>query len=198
LPVEIGRYYALGRNRETRAWPGMICGELCRVGHGWWPPSEWGTWLKDAEAELAFSLPEPADDEVLIYLGLRGTPADMADYRIWVSGGGASENGSLAAGEERWVALTLQPEMLRENAVHIVLSTTGRCALGKAANGHRHVVTLGVIGFYVCRRQDAHARERFLAALRAQRLDLPSGQPRGTATPAVSPPDRIAAGRLLS
>jgi glycosyltransferase involved in cell wall biosynthesis len=197
LPVEIGRYYALARNRATGVWPGMICGEMYRVGGGWWPPSDWGTWLRDAQAELAFSLPEPADDEVAVDLGLRGIPLDTADYRIRVNGGEASENGTLAAGEERWVALTLKPEMLRENAVHITLATTGRCTLGNAANGHRHIVTLGVIGFHVCRRQDVHAREGFLAALRGRRLDLLSGPPTETPVPVVSP-RLAAAGRLRS
>ncbi len=197
LPAEIGRYYALTRNRVTGIWPGMICGEMYRVGGGWWPPSDWGTWLRDAEAELAFSLPEPMDDDILVHLGLRGTPANTADYRIRVIGGEASETGTLAGGEERWVALTLKPEMLCENAVHIALSTTGRCALGNARNGQRHIVTLGVIGFHVCRQQDMRARERFLAALRAHRLDLLSGPPTETSAPVVSP--RLAsAGRLLS
>jgi glycosyltransferase involved in cell wall biosynthesis len=194
LPVEIGRYYALARNRAAGVWPGMVCGEMCRVGCGWWPPSDWGTWLREAEAELAFSLPEPADGDILVYLGLRGTPENAADYRVRASGGEACETGTLAAGEERWIVLTVRPEMLCENAVHITLATTGRCALGKATNGHRHIVTLGVVGFYLCRRQDACARERFLAALRARRLDLLSEGP----PPAVNPPDRIAAGRPLS
>ncbi|HJU19187.1 MAG TPA: tetratricopeptide repeat protein [Stellaceae bacterium] len=185
LPAAVGRYYAMARNREIRVWPGMICGEMYRIGHGWWPPSDWGCWLKDGQAEIAFAVAEPGEGPCVVYLGLRGTPENTADYRIWV-GAGRPESGTLAAGEERWVELTLDPEMRRRGAVHITLTTTGRSPIERKENGDRRLVTLGVVGFYVCREEDRDARERFLAAQRSRRLDLLSGRPADLPAPALA------------
>lgn len=176
LPAETGRYYALARNRETRVWPGMTRGEMYRVGHGWSPPDERGCRLRREEAEIAFSLAGPVEG-VCVHLGLCAALMTRADYRVWVAGGAAGEEGTLAAGEERWIALTVTPDLLRAGAVRLLLATGRHSPPVAGPRANRPRPALGVIGFYLCRQQDAPARQRFLDALQARRLDRLRGEP---------------------
>jgi glycosyltransferase involved in cell wall biosynthesis len=186
LLAETGRYYALARNRETRVWPGMTCGEMYRVGYGWSPPDERGCRLRREEAEIAFSLAGPAEG-VCVYLGVCAAPTAGADYRVWVAGGTTGEEGMLAAGEERWIVLTVAPDLLRAGAVHIKLATSGHFRPGGGPNGNRRRLALGVLGFYLCRQQDAPARQRFLDALQARHLDPLRGGPADMPAAACAP-----------
>lgn len=177
LPAESGRYYALARNRESRVWPGMICGEMYRAGPGWLAPDERGCRLRQDEAEIAFSLAALGEGAVVVDLGLYAAAAEGTAYRVWLPGGAVGEEGVLAAGEERWIALTLGAEALRAGAVRLRLAADGGTRSGAGTECGRPPAALGVLGFHLCRRQDAAARRRFLDALRAGRLDRLSGPP---------------------
>lgn len=173
LPVELARYYPMSRNTATRVRPGMTSGEMYRTGHGWWPPDEWGCWLKQAEAEIAFVLPDGPTGGRLLYLGLRGTPTKPTDYRLALLGGNIQHSGALAADEERWVTLPIGPRSGSNREVRIRLSSSGHARLADAPSGYRPVVTLGVVGFYLAAMDDARAGTRLLAALRSERATRP-------------------------
>jgi Glycosyl transferases group 1 len=166
LPAEVGRYYPLSRSCETSIWTGTMGGEMYRIGQGWWSPDDWGTWLKREVADIAFTIAEAGNHPHLVYLGLRGGPGKPADYRIDVIGSGAQEDGVLDPEEHRWVVLTIESEAVRDAVIQIRLTTTGRCDLAEATHGEdRRIVTLGMLGFYVCREDDLLARHRFIEAL---------------------------------
>jgi len=94
----MGRYYPIGRGREMSIRPGMIAGEMFRTGEGWWVPEEWGCWVKDSHAEIAFSLAEHGDRLCLLYLGLCGPPMGRTDFLLTMRTTGLVVGGTLQCG----------------------------------------------------------------------------------------------------
>ena len=174
IPAQSGRYYSMSRNTETRIWGGMVGGEMYRMGENWWAPDDWGTWLKGDAADIAFSLPERADEPHLVYLGVLGNPQRTVNYNVDVAGGKLQESGKLEANERRWLILRIDNPT---KVVHLRLVTTGSCNLADVADSlDRRVVSLGVIGFYVCREDDLLARYRFTEAVQLNRLHCLNGR----------------------
>ena len=61
--------------------------------------------------------------------------------------------------------------------VHLRLVTSGHCDSGDIIDQtNRHVMTLGVIGFYICREEDLLSRYRFTEALQLKRLHYLNGR----------------------
>jgi len=150
-PAEIGRYYPIGRGRETSIRPGMFAGEMFRTGEGWWVPEEWGCWVKGGHAEIAFSLAEHGDRLCLLYLGLRGLPMDRTDFGLSMPTTGLMVSGTLQSGEYQWPMLRIEPNENRGSVIQLHLSSSGSCDLAVVTGGtDRRVVTLGVVGFYSC------------------------------------------------
>jgi len=150
-PAEMGRYYPIGRGRETSIRPGMIAGEMFRTGEGWWVPEEWGCWVKDGHAEIAFSLAEHGDRLCLLYLGLRGLPMGHTDFLLSMRTTGLVVGGTLQCGEYQWPILRIEPNENGGSVIQLNLSSSGSCDLAVVTGGtDRRVVTLGVIGFYLC------------------------------------------------
>jgi glycosyltransferase involved in cell wall biosynthesis len=150
-PAEMGRYYAMARGRETSIRSGMAAGEMFRTGEGWWPPEEWGCWLKDAHAELAFSLPGLGDRGCLLYLQIRGLPICRTDFEVSIGADEVLESGTLEPGECRWLALRIKPDAERGSMARLRLASSGSCDLAAISGGiDRRIVTLGAVGLCVC------------------------------------------------
>jgi hypothetical protein len=150
-PAEMGRYYPIGRGRETSIRPGMIAGEMFRTGEGWWVPEEWGCWVKDGHAEIAFSLAQRSDRRCLLYLGLRGLPMGHTDFLLCMRTTGLVVGGTLQCGEYQWPMLRIELNENRGSVIQLHLSSSGSCDLAVVTGGtDRRVVTLGVVGFYLC------------------------------------------------
>jgi glycosyltransferase involved in cell wall biosynthesis len=178
LPAEIGRYYAIARNFETTASPGLVCGEMYRIGDSWWHPEDWGTWIKRHRADIAFSMRATGNRPYVLYLGLHGIPHNPLDYRVSAVGGDLEESGSLRPNEERWVMLRIPAELLQRDTIQIRLMSNARTDLREVRNGgDACVITLGVVGFYVCPEDDLRARHQFVEALQLNRLRTLNGQP---------------------
>jgi hypothetical protein len=165
LPARIGHIYRLTRNSTTTLSSGVETGELYRMGRGWWSPDDWGTWLKRDVADLAFMTPEAKNHPYLMYLGVRGIPGKSVNYQASVVGCGVTESGILEPEETRWLVLAIEPAT-RQNITHIRMTTNGRCDLAEVTNRKdERVVTLGVLGFYLCDEGDISARDRFVERL---------------------------------
>jgi glycosyltransferase involved in cell wall biosynthesis/Tfp pilus assembly protein PilF/SAM-dependent methyltransferase len=178
LPAETGRYYGISSNSETNARPGLVCGEMYRIGNSWWNPEHWGTWVKRGQAEIAFSLDSPCNITFVLYLGLRGIPRNWADYRVWVAGSDVEETGSLAPDEDRWVVLKIPSELIQGGMIHVKLAANREIDLREVTNGgDPRVITLGVIGFFVSPEDDMIARHQFVEAMQLRGLHNLNGRP---------------------
>lgn len=167
-PAEIGRFYPMSLITGAELAPSLGNGEVYRAGEGWWSLDTWGTWMKQELAEIAFSLPSARDSACLLYLGLVGPPEARTDYRVRILGGDAGEHGTLREAEPCWVVLRLGPETWRDSAVRVQIMSNARCDL--CESGGARIVTLGVVGFFVCREDDVSAQHRFAEALLLDRL----------------------------
>jgi glycosyltransferase involved in cell wall biosynthesis len=172
LPAQTGRYYPIRRNLETEIRRGLVAAEIYRVGQGWWPAEDWGTWLRAEVAYIGFSLAENLDSRHLVFLYLQGTPRSPVEFRVGIRGARATESGTLGPDERRWVIMAVEPSEAWGGIIHVRLETDGRCDFAEISQGRdRRVVTLAVIGFYVCREDDLLSRVRFIEALQLGRLD---------------------------
>jgi glycosyltransferase involved in cell wall biosynthesis len=170
-PAETGRYYSMSRNSEVRLRPGAIFGEMYRMGLGWYPPEDWGVWLKPGVAEIAFSLPTARSCPHLVYLGLVGNPVKEAEYRLQVMGSGAEEAGTLHCDEVRWVLLDIGADLVQHDPIRIRFETRGGSRLSDVNEKDERVVTAGMLGFCVCPEDDLLARHSFVEAVQLNRLD---------------------------
>jgi glycosyltransferase involved in cell wall biosynthesis len=181
VPAQRDRYYSLGRNRETSVWPGIIGGEIYRMGSGWSAPEDWGTWIKGERARLAFTLP-PDDSRHLLYLGLVAPPSLGVRYRVQLlSNEAAGCIGVLEAGETRWVSLAVSANLVPAGFVHLAIANECDRRSVPVLNGEEpRVHGVGVKGFYLCSESDVASRLRFVEALQMNRLDDLMGRPEET------------------
>jgi glycosyltransferase involved in cell wall biosynthesis len=150
-PAELGRFYAIARCHQRSVRPGMVAGEMFRMGEGWWGPDDWGCWVKDGHAEMAFSPAALGGRPCLMYLGLRGLPLGRTDFALSVPANGIAVSGTLQCGQYQWPMLRIKPRGNGGNIIRLHLSSKGSCDLAAVTCGiDRRIVTLGVTGFYLC------------------------------------------------
>jgi len=180
LPAQSCLYYSLGRNRQTSIWPGMVAGEMYRMGSGWRASEDHCAWTKPGLARLAFR-PPPQGGALVLYLGLLAPPDARTRYRVRLVGAeGGARGGELPAGETRWLATSIPCQDSSNGLIHIgieAVSTAGSLEAAEATEYLRRAVGIGVRGFYFCREDDFAARLRFLEALQMNRLEDITGQP---------------------
>jgi hypothetical protein len=177
LPAQTCLYYSLERNRQTSIWPGMVGGEMYRMGSGWRAPEDRCAWTKPGLARLAFR-PPPQEGVLVLYLGLLAPPGVEARYRVrLLEGEGSARSGRLPAGDTRWVAIKVVRRDLSKDLVHIGLEAVSTAHSTEAGATPQRAIGIGVRGFYFCREDDFAARLRFLEALQMNRLEDITGQP---------------------
>lgn len=151
-----GRYYSLQRSLETTIHPGMIAGEIFRIGDGWFAPEAWGCWTKARSSRLAFHLAE-APPHPTVYVGLVGLPGKDAAYSIFVNDA-PSAAGQLLAGERHWQKLAL-PRASNEAIYEIRIESSDCEDLSVGSNGvDLRTVSIGVLGFMTGDETDLDAR----------------------------------------
>lgn len=177
LPAQTCLYYSLARNRQTSIWPGMVGGEMYRMGSRWRALEDRCAWTKPGLARLAFR-PPPQEGGVVLYLGLLAPPDAKARYRVrLLEGEGSARSGELPPGDTRWVAINVPRQDLSKGLIHIGIEAVGIAPSPEAEETPRPAVGIGVRGFYFCREDDFAARLRFLEALQMNRLEDITGQP---------------------
>jgi glycosyltransferase involved in cell wall biosynthesis len=176
IPAESGRFYSFARNRETRVWRGMASGEMFRVGSGWLAPEEWGTWVKNDVAEIAFKIAKGIDQPV-VYMGLRGFPRRACDFTVGAVDGTARVSGRLERGGLHWLRLDVPKTSVKDGTIHlrVVSREIDDESERKTVDGDR-APALGVIGFYYCGAGDVAARHEFIEALQLKSFSRISGR----------------------
>jgi glycosyltransferase involved in cell wall biosynthesis len=146
-PVEVGRYYPIARNIETRLGPGLGSGEIYRSGEGWWAPEEWGCWLKAGRADLALRLPDDAG-ETWLHLDLEGNPGNASEIAVSTAGRSPTVTSKMAPKERRQIAIRVDSPRISNCLATISIDASGSCVLGETADGlDQRVVSIGMRGF---------------------------------------------------
>jgi glycosyltransferase involved in cell wall biosynthesis len=170
LAAKPGELHRLCRSERVTLANGASSGEMFRAGRGWNFPDDWGCWMRNPSADIAFSFPDTGKGEgrtLLMYIGLKGLPdgSGTLTYDIrQLAGAEPLVCGMLAAGEQKVCRLRI-PLLPGEDHVHLVLSSDLVVDLGETTDGvDRRKVTLGVEWFYFCLESDLEARQDFIEA----------------------------------
>ena len=180
LTVELGAFHPLGRNTETRVWPGMRFAEAFRTGEGWWGQDDFGCWTKPQGGELEIGVASP-HGTLRMHLQLRGTPLQATTFCIEVDGE-VAVTGLLAADERKWVGVSIPPARTPRPRHRIYLGGESAMNLAECTGGgDPRIVSIGLEGFFVCSSDDAVARMAFLEAVTLDTLkDIAFSRPAGT------------------
>lgn len=170
--AELGRYYGLTENLETRIWPGMVSGEIYRQGNGWWWPEPWGTRTKAGLALLAFFARLGEADAAMLFLGVRGNQGSACTATITVSGVGTREV-RLEADQDRWLSFRIPASALarlkadgKALLFEVLFSADMATDFAKNTDGKdQRVASIGARGFMICAEDDVRARLRLIESI---------------------------------
>jgi hypothetical protein len=176
--VTLGRYYSFSRNSEGKIYRAMASGEIFRIGEGWWPLERWGCWLKPRPAQLRMRIME-GEGSYRLYLGLRGLGKDTP-FEVTVPGC-EPVSGIIEGTKSKWVRFDF---FITDDADSILNITLQGQEILKP-EGDPRTLTLGVIGFLLCREDDIAARTNFIEAVALDNLDQLARSAPGLATKTV-------------
>lgn len=166
----LGAYHPITRNFETRIWPGMRSGEIFRAGAGWWGPDSWGCWTKRQGGELAMALPTDAGP-LRLYLQVHGLPGRTCPYDIDSPDAPIAASGVLPIEVYKWLSFNID-DVPEDGLLRIRVRGHGADDLALVTDGgDQRVASIGVCGFFLCRRDDAVTRADFLEAVALGNLD---------------------------
>lgn len=168
-PILPARFYRLDRNQQTRLVPGFANGEVFRVGTGWSEPDDWGCWTT-GPARLLGQV-HSASFPMRLFLGLRGL--NNRDTQAIIALPGVEPQAyDLAAGETRWITLTMGADQMPGGVLDLQVSAPDVRDLALDTGSiDRRRVSAGVVGFMVCSAADLQARADFMEALTTNNLD---------------------------
>ncbi len=167
--ANLGRYYGLNRNTETRIHPSIASGEIFRTGEAWWGGDDWGCWTKPSPARMAIRINE-GRGRYRLYLGLRGLPHKDTPYDVTVSNC-PTVRGVLQSQKTKWLWFDLTLSDASEPVVNLVLQGYETDTSRSRSEEELRTVALGVLGFMVCRQDDVAARMNFVEAVALDNLD---------------------------
>lgn len=160
-PVELGAWYPITRNYETRIWRGLALAEIYRQGTGWWWPDDWGCWTKPNGGELAFRFPDQGGP-LRCFLRLHAPQGGASRFTLTSGDFDLSIAGTMKADEYRWVMFDL-PADLPTSGVSIRLHGSHADDLNDRTGGlDKRIICVGVAGFFFCKADDLMARFNFV------------------------------------
>jgi glycosyltransferase involved in cell wall biosynthesis len=160
----IGAYHPIVRNLETRVWRGMRSAEVFRAGAGWWGPDNWGCWTKAQGGALEIGIPDGMDGRIRLYVQLHGLPERESTWTVSLARG-PQQKGIVAPGQFKWISFDIDaiPE---DHVLRLTIEGSAIVDLRSVTDGlDSRIVSIGVVGFYLCRADDGEARASFLEAV---------------------------------
>lgn len=171
VPVAtLGAYHPIVRNVSTRIWSGMRSGEIFRAGAGWWGPDNWGCWTKAQGGTLEIGVPEDVNEGIRLYLQLHGLPSGECAWLATVAGA-QPQSGVLAPGAFKWASFEMDA-IPDDRVLRLFVEGSATVDLRTVTEGlDPRIVSVGVVGFFLCRAGDSGARSSFLEAVALSNLD---------------------------
>lgn len=160
-----GRYYGLMRNVQDRIGNIWFSGDPLRRGTGWHAPEPWGCWVRGQMGEIAFRLPEGAEDYE-VFLRLMSSPNLANTITVAVPGGQWSSSADRQPGEEWWerVPVRLRPGSSRIMVLRLSGAVIDDFSIPTEGVDPRKA-SLGVKGLYVCPAGDPKLRQALTEAI---------------------------------
>lgn len=163
--IQSGRYYGMIRNVQDRIENIWFSGDPLRRGNGWHAPEPWGCWVRDHMGEIAFRLPEGAD-EFEVFLRLVTTANYANTITVSVPGGQWSNSADRQPAEEWWerVPLRVKPDSSRIVVLRISGAVVDDFSIPSEDVDPRKA-SVGIRGLYVCPTGDAGQRQALTEAI---------------------------------
>lgn len=162
--AEFGAYHPLGRNTETRIWPGLRSADIYRDA-GWWGQDDFGCWTKPEGGRLRFRVRQP-HGPLRVYARVVGLPGHSARAFMEVDGVEASNAVELNPGEAKWTAVDLPARNTGEQVHQLILHGDRAEDLAeRTGGGDPRIISVGLAGFFLCEADDAAARAAFSEAV---------------------------------
>jgi len=168
--VKLGLYYPLRRNTALKIHRGMVSSEVFRDGDAWWGCDDWGCWIKRAPGRLSIRINEQVGHYHL-YIGLRGLPGSRTAFDVTCLNNRRIIRGELAPGQERWICCDIDVPDNREVKIEIILEGYGSEMELPREDAEFRTISLGVLGFMICRKDDWPTRVDFIEAIALNNLD---------------------------
>ncbi len=166
---DLGRYHWMRRMHETAVYPGLVAAEVFRTGSGWWQPDAWGSWTKPAGGALMLNL-DRAQGPLRLFVGLLGIGTTDMDFIITL-GGVTARTGQIKRGATLWLSLVVSPDQYASGDLLITVWGSEQEDFSVTTGGvDVRLVSVGMIGFMICREDDYGARVRFTEALALNEL----------------------------
>ncbi len=128
-------------------------GRAFRIGTGWLPPEDWGCWAAMPGGELEIAL--PAMSEPRLYLRLKALPSERTRFQVSLTDGRLI-SGEIESSQQKWVVIDDLP--MSDNVLRLRIRGD-RSKLVHIQNQARKLpAMIGVVGFYLCEREDRAAR----------------------------------------
>lgn len=170
LPAaKLGVYYPLRRNLTTKIHRGLVSGEPFRVGDAWWGCDDWGCWLKRMPGRLTIRINEESEC-CRFYLGLRGLPQSKTPFDVTVLGHQAIR-GELAPAQIRWIWFDIGISRSKNIVINVVIEGYRTEIEAPREDAEPRTISVGVIGFMICHKDNLPTRVNFIEAIALENLD---------------------------
>jgi hypothetical protein len=124
-----------------------------RVGTGWLPPEDWGCWAAMPGGELEIALPDLSKPR--LYLRLKALPSERTRYQVSLTDG-RLVSGEIESSQHKWVVIDDLP--VGDDVLRLRIRGD-RSKLVHIQNQARKLpAMIGVVGFYLCEKEDRAAR----------------------------------------
>jgi glycosyltransferase involved in cell wall biosynthesis len=165
MSATVGAFYPMVRNFERRIWRGMVLTEMFRAGVGWWWPDDWGAWTKPEGGDIAIRIEGPHGPLRLWFRirGLLDAPCRWS-FDVAAPAGFRPRHGNIGPDERQWLQFDL-PASVGSTDLMANLSADGVQDLAiRTGNLDRRVTSVGLVGFFICERDDLAQRIAFSEA----------------------------------
>jgi len=128
-----------------------------RTGTGWLPPEDWGCWAVMPGGDLEIALPDLKAPR--LYLRLKALPAELTRYQIAMHDG-RQVAGEIEPGLHKWVVIDDVP--VSDGVLRLRIRGENSALVNMQGAARKLPAMVGVVGFYICERNDHKARADLL------------------------------------
>jgi len=128
-----------------------------RTGTGWLPPEDWGCWAIMPGGDLEIAL--PSLDAPRLYLRLKALPEELTRYQIAMQDG-RQVAGEIEPGLHKWVVIDDVP--VADGVLRLRIRGENSALVNMHGATRKLPAMVGVVGFYICERNDHQARAALL------------------------------------
>jgi len=128
-----------------------------RVGTGWLPREEWGSWAVMPGGDMEIAIPNMIEPR--LYLRLKALPSERTRYQVALSDG-RRISGEIESSQHKWVIVDDLP--IADGILKLRIRGEISKLVSIQGAARKLPAMIGAAGFYICEQQDHAARMALL------------------------------------